>query len=495
MTSPSFQRVQPIRPDLTAVNLAQRFDRMCEQHWLPEDWPRLKREAGLLLLGEQPDLELLQQLQRHYQKEPLSFRGDFRSGEELIRHLNRALDGLENLHGPHDPGRLGSRVDEVLAMLGEGPQHGPIFRDAVAIAFANFLGYIAGTAVQTAMEHAFCDGGGDLTYEKRVAAELVNRTVQHGVRFALRDVAIPVAKQRLGLRTLKAPGRVHLWILMVTLVVCSFDQMGLLLSSQLPPVRRSGQRQLPDVWGNSLQTGLFAVTDLLASLTIGYLTQVAFKSWHQHDPQPFVGLHTKGITHGVQAVGEGLLLAAWKHHMHQGLSPNNLCQRGSDSVGFHDFVALFDGIEIGIFWLMTFILGCMDRQEEAPLTGFIEHSVSNLSLPQRLQRHHGNGSPVPIEREGSSSGISSVPRLPVEPVELHRGGAQQPEHNAADNGAETQAVGNDNQHEALDDFDVGAEEHGGIGNDGGGVMVNRITPPNLQPLNTFKVGQRQRPFV
>lgn len=472
---PSFLHTRAIQPDLTAIHLAHRFDRMCERHWLSEEWSTLKRETGLLLLGGQPDLGLLQQLQRHYQKEPLDLRGYFKSGEVLIRHLNSALDGLENLQGPHDPRRLQCQVEDVLAMLREGPQHGPIFRDAAAIAFANFLGYIAGTAIQTAMEHAFCDGGGDLPYEKRVAAELVNRTVQHGVRFALRDVAVPAVKQCLGLRTLKAPGHVHLWILMVTLVVCSFDQMGLALSNQLPPVRRSGQGQLPDAGDNGLQTGLFALTDLLAWLTIGYLTQVLFKSWYQHDPQPFVSWHTKGITHGIQAVGEGLLLPAWKHHMNQGLSPNKLCQRGSDPVEFHSFVALFDGIEIGTFWLMTVMLGCMDRQDVAPLTGYVEHSVGNMTVPHGVQSLPGNGSrgPLPLEREGGSVRVSEVPRLPTELVELHQSGLQ----------------------EAVDDFDVGTEEHGGIGNDGGSVMVSRVTSPNLEPLNAFPVARRPLPFV
>ncbi|MCW5670362.1 MAG: hypothetical protein KIT86_11900 [Hydrogenophaga sp.] len=470
---PSFTRAQPHQPDLTAIDLADRFDRMCGQRWLPEEWSNLKREAGLLLLGEQPDLDLLQQLQHHYQEEPVSLRGYFKSGQALIRHLNRALDGLENLHGPYDPVLLRRQVDEVLTMLGEGPQYGPIFRDAAATAFANFLGYVAGTAIQTAMEHGFCNEGGDLPYEKRVAAELTNRLVQHGVRFALRDLAIPAVKQCLGLRTLKAPARVHLWILMVALVVCAFDQIGLAVANQLPPVRRTGSRQLPDVGDSALQTGLFAATDLLAWTTIGYLSQRLFKSWYQQDPLPLIGLRTKAITHGIQALGEGLLLPAWKHHMNRGLSPDNLCQRGTEPVEFHSFVALFDGIEIGTFWLMTLVLGCMDRQEEAPLSGVIEHSVSNLSVSQGLR---GNGSQIPMEGQGDSVVISEVPRS-WQPLGVQ--GVQN-------------IIVDDDQHEASDED---LEEHRGLGIDGGGVRFQHVTPPNLEVLDAFRVGLQQQPFV
>lgn len=493
------------RLDRRQRQLAIRFDDLAHLLGLPHDWSPAERDMGVLIVLSQDklDLEIVQWVRTSYEHSVHGWRDAKDMDGDLLRRLERDIAvcegnftedmGHEHTHWRADIQRCVRGLDYAWRGLGRSTFEGgllggcpglefdgwSIVRDALSIGGANWFGYVLGTAAQTAIEHAFCDEGGDLPYEKRLAAELLNRVVQHGVRFALRDVAIPAIKQCLGLKTLSAPMRIHLWILMLVPVFCAFDQLGLVLSSQLPSVQRSGRRELPDVWDNGLQTGIFAVTDVLAWLTIGCLSQLLFKSRYQNDPDPFISLRIKGLTQGCQALGEGLALSAWKHHAQHGLSPDNLCSRGSGSVEFHSFVALFDGIELGTFWLITAIVGCMGRQELEPLPGVVEHSVSNRPVSHR---RNGNGSQAHEGRDVSSGHVSGVPRPPtglsVAGTEL----VQLMEPQGSDHDQAPRDIGG-GSNEA--DVDVG-EEAGEIAQEGGEITDN-VTRHVLQ-VRAFEPG-------
>jgi hypothetical protein len=333
----------PVPIDVLRNGVAERFDQLIDEAYFPPQWPRLWQEVGLFLMDQlQPvNHHLIQELKQLHDRARDGERGYGRADPVFLDQLVTALTQLEaDLRlSPFtlDHAHLGAQIEDLLDRVTARVEHGHIWLDAIAIGLANFLGYIAGTCLQTWIERSFCEGGGELSYGKRVSAELANRTAQHAVRFLLRDIAIPAVKQLCGWKTLQVSQNNNLWFFLAVLVVVSAcDQSGVWLLKQLPPVKTTGHLQWPDAFDNSVQTSIFSATDVMAWVLIGYFAQLRFKGWYQKERAPFKDLHFKALIHTVQAITEGLCLSAWKNAQ-EGLNPNNLCLPGTASARVHRY--------------------------------------------------------------------------------------------------------------------------------------------------------------
>lgn len=333
----------PVPIDVLRHGVAGRFDRLIDDAHFPPQWPRLWQEVGLFLMDQLRPMnhDLIQELKQLYDRARDGERGYGRADPVFLDQLVNALTQLEaDLRRSAftlDHAHLEAQIEDLLDRVTARVEHGPIWLDAIAIGLANFLGYVAGTALQTWIERSFCEGGGELSYGKRVSAELANRTAQHAVRLLLRDIAIPAVKQFFGWKTLQVSQNNKLWFFLAVLVLVSAcDQLGVVLLKLLPPVKTTGHLQWPDAFDNSVQTSIFSATDAVAWVLIGYFAQLGLKAWYQKERAPFKDLHLKALIHSVQAIAEALCLSAWKTAQ-EGLNPNNLCLPGTASARVHRY--------------------------------------------------------------------------------------------------------------------------------------------------------------
>lgn len=344
----SFRLDSPWAPHIEAERLMDdwaalehRVERLCDEWDIPSHWQPAHRAMGLLLLVRDPDWALLENLHQRHLREPERPFGHGTS-QTLLSGMANELDRVSlelETHGPSTGALSGELAFALRGLRGErlqggcaGLDHQSIWSDAVLIGLLNGLGYLLGTLAQGAMETYLCKDD-SLSYGERFASELVNRFVQHLVRFLGRDVLVPLGKQQFGLFSATGPdstAKAWLQFLMAATLLSAADQLGVVVLKNLPPVPTTGDQQTPELWENSGQMVAFAGTDFVAWLAVGYLSQLLFKTGYEETRQPLEGLARKAVIHFLQVILDTLALSAWKG-AHDGLNPNGLCLPGIDT--------------------------------------------------------------------------------------------------------------------------------------------------------------------
>lgn len=369
--------------------LGIRFDDLAHLLDLPHQWAPAMREIGVLVLLSQGelDLEIVESIWKSYAHGVHGWRGAEDMDIDLLHRMEHAISrcegGLtEDMCNGHAEPR--AEIDRTIRDLNgawrglaqstrEGGLPGGcpglefnglyILGDAFFIGLANWAGYLLGTAAQTAMERFFCQSK-ELSYGHRVAAELVNRFIQHLVRFAIRDVLIPAIKHGAGLRSLapESAKQIGWQFAMAAVCLVAADLGGVEIMKKLPTVKK-GRDGLPDVWDNALQMSVFAGTDMVGWMLIGAFSQFFLKVKYEQVKEPFEGVGVKAVTHFCQVAVDGLVVSGWKN-AHQTLNPNSQCLPGIGDGLFErppeyaGFVFALDGGELGVKSLIDGILYC-----------------------------------------------------------------------------------------------------------------------------------------
>lgn len=398
------------RLDWRQRQLGVRFDDLAHMLDLPHGWAPARRDIGVLILLSQDalDLEIVESIWTSYEQGAHGWRGagdmdvdllhrleqaigrcegnlteDMCNGDEAlwaeldrtIRDLNRAWRGLDpSTRESGLPGGCPGLEFNGLSILG----------DAFFIGLANWVGYLLGTAAQTGMERYIC-GGKELSYGHRVGAELVNRFIQHLVRFAIRDVLIPLVKHKGGLKSLTPQGCQQGWWQFLIAAVCltAADLGGVEIMKKLPTVRKQ-EDGLPDAWDNGLQMSVFAGTDMVGWMLIGAFSQLLLKVKYEQVKEPLEGVGVKALTHFCQVVVDGLVVSGWKN-AHQTLNPNSQCLPGvgdgllERSPEYAGFVFALDGGELAVK-AVTDLMWEVKRQcrKEAPRNEVGQHRFPGL---------------------------------------------------------------------------------------------------------------------
>lgn len=328
------------------AELEKRMTTLCERAEIPSTWSPAKQAIALLLMSGAPDISLLEDLYQRVLRTPQDREGP-RVSHTYLHQMESELDKVEMALG-HVERRgmdgVGKDSDSVLQTLrGErlpggccALPHGWIWADAALNGLANAIGYLFGSVAQSCIEDGICNRDQELPYGMRVLAELGNRTVQHMVRFLLRDVLFPWIKHVYQWHSLQterhlSPGQTVLLNASIIAPLLAGDQVGVaILTNLLPSVPLQGSHQTPEKWESGAQMMVFAGTDFLAWVGANYFSQLCYGSAPQVQGDPRQGLEQKGIIHAAQVVMDGLVLSSWKH-AHDGLNPNSLCLPGIDT--------------------------------------------------------------------------------------------------------------------------------------------------------------------
>lgn len=317
-----------------------------EQFRIPKEWAPAKQAIALLLTSEAPDIHLIDDMYQRIHVPPKAGEG-LRLSPTYLYQMENELDKIEKALGSverPDMDRLGREADAIVKkLMGERLPggcrelpHGWIWADAALNALANAIGYLFGSVAQSCIEDRICEDSQELPYGMRVLAELGNRSVQHLVRFLLRDVLFPWIKHACQWHSLQterhlSPGQTVLLHTSIIAPLLAGDQIGVaILTNWLPSVPLQGPHQTPEKWENGAQMMVFAGTDFLAWVAANYFSQLCYGSASQVQQEPLADLKQKGVIHAAQVVMDGLILSGWKH-AHDGLNPNSLCLPGIDT--------------------------------------------------------------------------------------------------------------------------------------------------------------------